>query len=330
MARILPALLLLFSAPVFAGAPYAYVVQPGDTLGKIVQKLNPEHRIWGKKGGAVLIYTENHKTLTDQDKIYPGQKLIIPFSVTYVDQPARALASEPMPAERGEDKEQTPASSALTEAERPATISLGMGSSLWSRSLKDKTTGSTGTAKSKPTLELAITGQFPVSEKWDVDTGAKYRQISFAGSSNRGIQAETKNFMSFHLGAQREEERYSYSFGLEYGQIPLITGVNSTTVGITAFSAASPYFAAAMKMHQYGKTRIDFSGQVRYELPNSVDSYKFEHGWLTELALPISRNVGENLFTLSPSASYGMRETNTVKHADFTAGMTLIWHWQLR
>jgi len=57
-----------------AANPYAQIheVQKGDTLGKIAQKY------YGDASLYMQIFEANKSQLKDPNKIYPGQKLVIP------------------------------------------------------------------------------------------------------------------------------------------------------------------------------------------------------------------------------------------------------------
>ena len=51
---------------------FYHVVEPGDTLGFIAK------RYYGKSGLYMAIFDANRGLLKDPDKIYPGQKILIP------------------------------------------------------------------------------------------------------------------------------------------------------------------------------------------------------------------------------------------------------------
>lgn len=57
--------------------PNKYVVKPGDSLGKIAQKLIPNIRLLGKRGSLKLLLKVN-KAIINIDKIFAGQELVIP------------------------------------------------------------------------------------------------------------------------------------------------------------------------------------------------------------------------------------------------------------
>ncbi len=58
--------------PASAAAPREYVIKSGDTLSKIAKQYYGNANDWKK------IFEANTSTIKDANKIFPGQKIIIP------------------------------------------------------------------------------------------------------------------------------------------------------------------------------------------------------------------------------------------------------------
>jgi len=331
--------LILALAESMAFATESYTVQFGDTLGSIAHRFSPDKPIWGRDGAAAQLYSQNTSVIQNPNKIFPGQVLSLGQSslATPVAKETGAPSNEQ--AEPTEEKTETnsantttnlPSNRAPAAPERPGLVVVGAGSSLWERHLTDKTTGASGVARSNPATDVSVSVQFPVAQEWDISSGIHYDHVTFANAANRVLAADAENFVGFDLGMVHHLETFSYIFGARYEQIPLITGVNATTVGVTSFHVASPYAGLWWNARTWGKTRVDMATTFSYELGSSVAPYDFKGGWTTEFTLPITRQVSEsNTLGIMPFVSYGSRETNTVTHRDWVFGAKAVWLWSL-
>lgn len=309
-------LLIIWSIPAL-GAWVSYTVKKGDTLSEIGKRSLPHISIWGRNGSVEMIYRKNKGVIDDKNLILVGQTLLIPG--------ASLAETKPKVTESGADK---PSRHPASEDTALGLLKAAIVSSLWDRSLTDKTSGAKGTMRSKAIAGILIEGHFPVSKAWSIDSGVQYRNIEFTPAKNRALVQESKTYMEFRLGAIRKTESCEWGLGIQYEQLPLVTGVSSSEVGVTSFNVTSPYLMGSWRIHSYGKTSVWLAGKFTYNLNSTNESYKLESGQLIEVALPLNRKISDTFsFGLSPFVEYGKRETNTVKHTGTNIGIQLDFSW---
>lgn len=342
--RGIKTILIFISIPAFA-AWTPYTVQKGDTLGSLAKRSLPSRPIWGEGGSVAYLFNKNRSVIENPNVIYVGQEILIPEGeetltvgeasianksegrepATENDEPVAVQAEEP----QAHPQEIAPVSLSPEIEDRRATLKVGLLSSLWDRSLKDKTTSASGTARSNAILGLSLESLFPVSKSWNAAVGISYRSIKFANAPNRTISADQANFVRFRIGASRSSENYELGGGFQYEQLPLVIGVSSSAVGITSFNVFSPYLSGTWKFHKFGKTSVGLGALLTYSFASSNEPYKLESGWLGEISLPLSRAVSESFsYGLTPFLEYGARETNTVEHTETNGGVKADFIWR--
>lgn len=338
----------LILVSLFLGAAQAFshtthLVQQGDTLSGIAKRYYPKQKVYGSQGAVHAIFYLNKNSIAHPDLIFVGQKIILTDEITIqkiirsptieessTEEKKRILQPQSAMTEQDSSAttKTTPSRHHQTTKVRSAQLMLGLDGFLWDRNLKDKTTGATGVVRSNASLGFNILADFPVSETWDIQSGISYQNIEFANSTNRTLDAKSKSFLSLMLGFKKERLKFSYQFGLRYEQIPLITGVSVSAVGVSSFSLLSPYFGGTLEIHEWQKTIIGASLLGHYHLPSNNDDYKLENGWSLSLGLPISRDLSEvSKLQLKPYIQYGLRNTNTVEHQDLIIGTQFNWLW---
>lgn len=196
------------------------------------------------------------------------------------------------------------------------------------RDLTDKTTNATGKAYSDTIYGAFIESRMPISKNWNIDSSITYRKIGFASSSTRTFTVESENYLRLSLGTSRTFEKFSLGAGIVYEQLPLITGVSSSNVGISSFNVLSPYILGDWNFYSWGKTTLGLEGRFLYNLSSSKDSFKLNSGMDATLGLSLTRSLSETFsYSLLPFATYGSKETNTVKHTDLNYGSRLLFNW---
>lgn len=338
---ILLATLFSFSAQ---AAWVPYTVKKGDELGKVIQDLGFKQWLWGEKGLVKKVYVKNSPPLESSNLIIVGQVIYLPQIPEDLDNPLKEVSI--YKAEHGNQPQaidkQTPKTiyetelsemhntekKTIVDKKRNATLSVGVVASLMDRSLSDKTTNASGTAQSDPIYGLLLISQFPLSKLWNIDSSLTYRKIDFASSQSRTFAVNSNSFLRFSLGASRELEKLNLGAGLVYEQLPIITGVSATRIGVSSVKVLSPYISADWNFYSWGKTNLNLEFLGAYNLSGSGDNINLASGFDTQVSLNFSRQFSESLsYSLVPFVQYGNKETETVDHSDVDIGMRLLINW---
>ncbi|HRO67777.1 MAG TPA: LysM peptidoglycan-binding domain-containing protein [Pseudobdellovibrionaceae bacterium] len=325
MRRLQIFFILVLAVPAFAGwAPYT--IRKGDTLSAIGRKFFPERPVWGEAGSVSMLARKNRSRIKNPDRIYTGQRIDVPEKNDESLAGREQIESLERETERIVPVTDRPDS---LDQDRRGTFKLGLLFSLWDRMLKDKTTGTSGTLRSKAILGVSMEALFPISKTWSIESGVRLRNIEFSSAANRNIVADSKNYIDFHLGMSRAAESSEIGFGIQYEQLPLVTGVSVSAVGTTSFNVLSPYMHGAWQLHRYGKTKVSLKGRLAAHFPSSSESYKLEKGYLAEISVPLHREISEFAsYGLIPFLEYGNRETNTVVHTETGGGIRAEFLWR--
>lgn len=330
-------ILLLLPYPAAAN----YIVQVGDNIGSIAKKFKNGRKLWGKDGFAVELARANK--LENRDLIFPGDQLIIPNfapSAASIEKnlnvpPDNEIKREPaqeLTAIPEEDAAVAPISIpdvALLPEDRPALLRVSLAAGFWNRNVIDSTTGASGALRSKGIYGVDLVSSLPISEETDIETAASFRSVTFLKSTTRSLVREQSGFLKFGAGGVWHREKISWGAGLQFEQVPQLTGMSATALAISSFTVFSPYLKMQWRWKKWKKTNAALSFFGAYHLPSSIESYELRNGWSAEIGLPISREI-------SPVFSYGFTPylgvsrwiTNTVKHSDIEPGFRADFVWR--
>jgi hypothetical protein len=308
-----------------------YKVQGNDQLGKMIQDLGLKQWLWGESGLVQKIYLKNKNIINSPDYIFIDQVIYLPESLD--DLKDEILTTDLNLSIRKESKTQNEEinknmKGSTPDQKRKALLRVGTIFSLMDRSLTDKTTKAAGTAKSKAIYGLQVTSRMPISKFWNIDSSLTYRKVSFVSSSTRTFSVESESFLRLSLGASKVFTNFNLGGGISYEQIPIITGVSSTSIGISSFNVVSPYLMGDWSFYSWGRTNLGLEFMASYNLSSSKESFDLESGFDTSIALDLKRELTKNLsYSIAPFIQYGTKDTNTVEHSDLDIGTKLLLNW---
>lgn len=321
--RIFSVLLFIVSS---AGADWRpYTVQPGETLGSIARRHRPGQPLWGPGGAVQELFEKNRSSIRRPDLIFAGKTLLVPENETSPENDVLAT-----PAPTPSPPVSPPPPGTATESLRgPGLLKFSLSASLWDRDLTDKTTGASGTARSDAIWGLDLDSVFPWSPEWAVTADLGYRQVTFAGATNREIDNDSAGLLRLQLGVQRNFERFDIEAGLRHEQLPLVVGISPARIGFTKFNITSPYLGGSWRWTEYRGTEIGLGASFAVPVTASNDDEKLKTGWNAGLSLPLTRRLTENMsYGFTPFANVGAHETETVRHVESEFGLRLEFLWR--
>lgn len=321
--RVFSAFLIL--APSASADWRPYTVQPGETLGAIARRHRPGQPLWGPGGAVQELFEKNRSSIRRPDLIFAGKTLLVPEIETAPENSVPAT-----PAATAAPTAPPPSPDPVTDSIRgPGLLKFSLSASLWDRDLTDKTTGASGTARSDAIWGLGLDSVFPWSSEGAVTAGLGYRQVTFAGATNREIDNDSAGLLRLQLGVQRNFERFDIEAGLRHEQLPLVVGISPTRIGFTKFNITSPYLSGSWRWTEYRGTEIGLGASLAVPVAASSDDEKLKTGWNAGLSLPLTRRLTENIsYGFTPYANVGAHETETVRHVESEFGLRLELRWR--
>jgi hypothetical protein len=204
-----------------------------------------------------------------------------------------------------------------------STLTFGTTAAWWQQTLSK-------TMITTPSFGLHLGVKHGVALAWNFETEMMFEHMEFSGARDRDIDTDSYNFVKLTFGLNRSFGRSSFGLGLRLEQIPLLMGAGDQLVRITSFNVISPYIKGRLSLQEYGRTGVDLQGQVYYHLPATSGPYQLKEGVISELSLPIQRQLTQQKsFTITPIFSFGNRKTNTIDHQEIKGGMNISFNYDL-
>lgn len=252
----------------------SYTVKKGDQLGFLIQKIGFKQYIWGDDGLLKKIYSNENPNF-----IVVGQVIRLPENLTDLEKLERFITKKKKDYPNYVQPRKVAKDQNGIEIERDALISFGTIFSLWDRGLKDKTSGANGDAKSNVIYGFFLEHHLPISMNWDIDSYLSFKHITFADSIKRPFIVNSKNFLKLSLGGARRYSNFRFGGGVVYEQMPIVTGVSSTEIGISSFNIVSPYVKGSWDFFQWQRSKLKLNMEMLKHLSSTKDSFELESGW---------------------------------------------------
>ncbi len=308
--------LLIFS---MSASALVYEVKPGDTLSEIVHSHIPGP-VWGKRGSLVVVLSKNPK-FSDQNVIFPGDKILI-------NEDAEAVLTE----------KTTPACEApqrkiasTEDSEIPSRLNLGVALGFSQITGIDPATSSIAKINSGTNFNANASWIQSWSEKYQSYVFVRVNKETYEPSSSTISISETDQTLSrFGMGSRAKiSNLIDLNADLSVGQDLWYRAISATSLRLEKVTVPHIDLGATVHVVKLKQYQLDFVGQSGYLLGVKSGSYQLSGGYQYGLGLDLSeiRKTGS---ILKCGVHYSQAKQNATilklerQNINFNCG----WEWE--
>jgi LysM domain len=297
--KLLPTLLMLFSAASYAAEPLVYVVRTGDTLSTIAQK-QIGSPIFRKGDGSLFKLLKMNPTVKDADLIFVGQLLFISTSedrILSVLKPkkvsegseaapteiSRTLASGEVAQPTTEAAKNNLPQTSTIESNPKSQIKFQTGFEFFRIDSKDSSTGGASVLLSNMNPVFDLSWELNWNKDWSsvLSLNAQsFKVLDDQSSASRTIVDASGTKFGFEVGAMKNWTSSARSlFAFTYGEKLFTHSVTTNDVTIDRVGISALKLSYEQDVFRIKNARLGIGGDASYLFPGSGPGYHTNDGY---------------------------------------------------